>query len=164
MDSHKIFMPVAIDVKDKKILLIGGGKVALHKIESLQNYANQIVVLAREVHPDIKSRGIECIEKEYEKADLKGSFLVYACTNLRGLNETIFADCQKAGILINVVDNPALCDFVSPAIHRQANLSIAVSSNGRNVYQSIGTRNLIRKFLQENNHELEFNKENALGV
>jgi precorrin-2 dehydrogenase / sirohydrochlorin ferrochelatase len=162
MDSNKSFMPIAINVKDKKILLIGGGKVALHKIESLQNYANNLFVIAREVDPSIKLINIKYKEKEYQKEDLNKSLLVYACTNNRSLNEQIRKDCIEAGILVNVVDNPGLCDFVSPAIHKHSNISIAVSSNGQNVYSSIGIRNHIRKFFQENETTWEFDKEKAL--
>jgi precorrin-2 dehydrogenase / sirohydrochlorin ferrochelatase len=157
-------MPIAINVKDNKILLIGGGKVALHKIESLKKYANNLFVLAREIHSSIKLLNINYVEKEYQIEDLNKSLLVYACTNNRSLNEQIRKDCVEAGILVNVVDNPDLCDFVSPAIHKHSNISIAVSSNGQNVYSSIGIRNHIRKFFQENEIEWEFDKEKALKV
>ncbi len=157
MKNTKDFMPISIDVKDKKILLVGGGKVALHKIESLKNYAANLVVLAKEVHPEIKEAGIQYIEKEYEKSDIYDSFLVYASTNIRELNEQIRKDCEEAGKLVNVVDNPALCDFVSPAIFRKSNMSIAVSSNGKDVFKSIRVRNSIRQIFQHDGFLLPFN-------
>jgi len=140
-------MPIAIDVNNKKILLIGGGKVALHKIEGLKKYANNMFVLAHEVHPEIMQSGIPYIEKDYDEKDIYGSLLVYACTNNRELNKKIKHDCHKAGILVNVVDDPENCDFVSPAIHKESNISIAVSSNGQDVHKSIRVRNLIRETL-----------------
>jgi len=140
-------MPISIDVADKKILLIGGGKVAIHKIDSLKNYANNIVVIAKEVDEKIKEAGYFYIEKEYEVSDLEGSILVYACTNIRRLNQKIKDDAHKLGKLVNVVDKPDECDFVSPAIYRNKNISVAVSSNGQNVYKSIEVRNAIRNFL-----------------
>jgi precorrin-2 dehydrogenase/sirohydrochlorin ferrochelatase len=146
--TNKDFMPISIDVRNKKILLIGGGKVALHKIESLQKYASNIVILAKEVHPEIKTAGFNFIEKAYEKPDIYDSFLVYACTNNSSLNEQIRKDCEKSGKLVNVVDNPVLCDFVSPAIFRKSNMSIAVSSNGEDVYNSIRVRNSIRQIFR----------------
>lgn len=143
-------MPIAIDVNDKKILLIGGGKVALHKIESLTKYANNIFIVAREVHQLIKESGIAYVEKDYNSTDIKGSLLVYACTNNRVLNNQIKIDCHNKGVLVNLVDNPSECDFVSPAIHKESNISIAVSSNGQDVHKSIRIRNFIRKALAEN--------------
>ncbi|NJO90297.1 MAG: hypothetical protein HC831_16135 [Chloroflexia bacterium] len=105
----------------------------------------------------MKEIGINYIEKEYEKSDIHDSFLVYACTNIRELNERIKTDCQEAGKLVNVVDNPALCDFVSPAIFRKSNMSIAVSSNGQDVYKSIRVRNSIRQIFQHDGFLLPFN-------
>jgi len=153
------FMPIAIDVANKKILLVGGGKVALHKIESLKNYAANIVVVAKEVDEKIKQAGYTCIEKEYEISDLQDSVLIYACTNIRELNQQIKNDAHKLGKLVNVVDKPDECDFVSPAIYRNKNISVAVSSNGQNVYKSIEIRNAIRNFLD--NQPLLFDEDKS---
>ena len=144
-------MPIAIDIRDKKILLIGGGRIALHKISSLKQYQAEIHVLAIEVCEEIKSLGISFTEKAYERYDLNGAFLVYACTNIKTLNEQVYHDCRKSGILVNVVDNPPLCDFVSPAIYKKDYMSVAVSSNAHNVYKSIEVRNKIKSFLENDN-------------
>jgi precorrin-2 dehydrogenase/sirohydrochlorin ferrochelatase len=145
---NKNFMPLAIDVKGKKILLIGGGRIAWHKIQSLQQYADNIQVVALEVSEQIKAAGIPYQEKAYEPGDLKGSVLVYACTNIAALNEQVLNDAHELGILVNVVDNPSRCDFVSPAIYRKDYLSVAVTSNAQDVYESIALRNRIKEFLE----------------
>lgn len=141
-------MPLAIDVKGKKILLIGGGRIAWHKIQSLQQYADNIQVVAPDVSEQIKAAGIPYQEKPYEPSDLKGSVLVYACTNISSLNEQVLNDAHELGILVNVVDNPSRCDFVSPAIYRKDYLSVAVTSNAQDVYESIALRNRIKEFLE----------------
>jgi siroheme synthase-like protein len=150
----KDFMPVAINIRNRKILLVGGGKVALHKIPSLRQYHADIQVIAIKVCQEIRDLGISFREKAYDREDLGSAFLVYACTNIMPLNEKIYNDCQERGILVNVVDNPILCDFVSPAIYKKDYLSIAVSSNARDVYKSIEIRNKI-KLILENDHSLE---------
>lgn len=142
-------MPVALDVQDKLILLIGGGHIAAHKIASLQQYNTMLYVVALNVSDEIKAGNIRYTEKAYDIGDLKDAFLVYACTNLPDLNERVHSDCKSLGILVNVVDNPALCDFVSPAIYKFGHMSVAVSSNARNVYQSIHIRNKIKAYLNE---------------
>lgn len=144
-------MPIAIDVKGKKVLLVGGGRIAFHKIQSLRQYADNIQVVALDVIDTIKNEGIQYLEKAYEPSDLVGSTLVYACTNNRELNEQVLKDAHRLGILVNVVDNPSHCDFVSPAIYRKDYLSVAVTSNAQDVYQSIELRNRIKLFL-ENDH------------
>lgn len=146
-DFDKNFMPISINVKDKKVLLIGGGKVALHKIDSLMQYANQIEIVALNVADELKAKGVKYTEKAYEPSDLTGSILVYACTNIPELNAKIKADAAQLNILVNVVDNPAECDFVSPALYRKGYVSVAVTSNARNVYKSIEVRNKIKELL-----------------
>lgn len=147
-------MPIAINIRNKKILLIGGGLVALHKIASLQQYQAELYVQAIQICEEIKNQQISCIEKTYERNDLNGAFIVYACTNIKSLNEQIYSDCQELGILVNIVDNPLLCDFVSPAIYKKDYLSVAVSSNARDVYKSIEVRNKIKTIL-ENDHTFQ---------
>jgi precorrin-2 dehydrogenase/sirohydrochlorin ferrochelatase len=151
---NKDFMPIAINIRNKKILLIGGGQVALHKMASLQQYLAELHVLAIHVCEEIKKQPVWYCEKAYERNDLGGAFLVYACTNIKSLNELIYNDCQELGILVNVVDNPLLCDFVSPAIYKKDYLSVAVSSNARDVYKSIEVRNKIKTIL-ENDHSFQ---------
>ncbi len=141
-------MPLAIDVKGKKIVLIGGGRIAWHKIQSLQQYADNVQVVALEVSEQIKNAGISYQEKQYDPSDLRGSTLVYACTNIPELNEKVLNDAHDIGILVNVVDNPSRCDFVSPAIYRKNYLSVAVTSNAQDVYESIELRNRIKNFLE----------------
>ena len=147
-------MPIAINIRNQRILLIGGGRVALHKIVSLQQYKAELYVLAIHVCEEIKKLPVWYTEKAYERNDLTGAFLVYACTNIKSLNEQVYSDCQDLGILVNVVDNPLLCDFVSPAIYKKDYLSVAVSSNARYVYKSIEVRNKIKTIL-ENDHTLQ---------
>jgi siroheme synthase-like protein len=148
---NKEFMPIAIDIRDKRILLIGGGRVALHKIYSLQQYHAELYVLATEICDEIKMQEVNFTEKLYESLDLDGAFLVYACTNIRSLNEQVYNDCKARSILVNVVDNPPLCDFVSPAIYKKGFMSIGVTSNARSVYKSIEVRNKIKSLLENDN-------------
>jgi siroheme synthase-like protein len=145
---NKDFMPIAINIRNQRILLIGGGHVALHKIASLQQYQAELHLLAISVCEEIKKLAVWFTEKAYERNDLTGAFLVYACTNIKSLNEKIYSDCQELGILVNVVDDPLLCDFVSPAIYKKDYLSVAVSSNARDVYKSIEVRNKIQTILE----------------
>ncbi|MEX0988266.1 MAG: bifunctional precorrin-2 dehydrogenase/sirohydrochlorin ferrochelatase [Bacteroidales bacterium] len=142
-----MFLPVSIDITDKQILLIGGGKVALEKITSLKRFTDKIIIVTIEADDVVKEYPYHIIYKAYEKSDLDGSFLVYACTNIKITNQQIKDDCNEKGILVNVVDNPGLCDFISPAIYKQGNMTVAVSSNGKDVRSSIRWRNRIRDLI-----------------
>jgi siroheme synthase-like protein len=145
-----VFLPISINVTDKKIVIIGGGKVAFHKSSILSRFISEATVVAPEFYPGFELLPFTLIRKKYEADDLEYAFLVYICTENEALNAEIKSECEKRRILASVCDNPLLCDFISPAIHKDGNMTIAVSSNAQNVRQSIDVRNQIQA-LAENN-------------
>lgn len=144
----KNYLPIAIDISNSKILIIGGGQSALKKIRILQRSGANIEVVAGNIIDEVYASGVICHLKKYEKSDLNGYLMLYSCTNNETLDKQIAEDGREAGVLVNVHDNPTLCQFVSPAIYRDGNLSIAVSSNAENVYEAIRVRNLIQEYLE----------------
>ena len=144
----KKFLPISIDISDQKILIIGGGQSALKKIRILQRFGATIEVVAENIISKVVECGVTCRRKSYEKADLEGYLLLYSCTNNEVLDRQIAKDGREAGVLVNVHDNPGLCQFVSPAIYQDGNITVAVGSNAENVQESIRLRNLIQKFLE----------------
>lgn len=144
----KNFLPISIDISDSKILIIGGGQSALKKIKILQRAGATIEVVAENIIGEVYETGVACYRKSYEKSDLKGYLMLYSCTNNEALDRQIAEDGKAVGVLVNIHDNPELCQFVSPAIYRDGNISVAVSSNAENVYEAIRLRNLIQEFLE----------------
>ena len=144
------FLPISINVTNKKILLIGGGKVATHKGTIMARIVKeQVTVVAPEFTEEIRQLPFTFIEKEYDKSDLEGFFLVYVCTGNHELNAQIKEDAEALGILTSVCDSPFLCDFVSPAIHNEGHVTISVGTNGRDAFQSVSIRNQISTLIQE---------------
>ena len=148
----KNFLPIAINIADEKILVIGGGQSAWGKIRILQRFEANIEVIALEVCDEIKNSGISYLEKTYEKTDLAGYLMLYSCTNNFELDQQIAKDGREAGVLVNIHDQPALCQFVSPAIYQDGDIRVAVSSNAKDVYASIRIRNEIKEFLENKIH------------
>jgi len=142
------FLPISIDISSSKILIIGGGQSALKKIKILQRSGAKLEVVAENIIDEVYASGVVCHLKKYESSDLKGYLMLYSCTNNESLDRQIAQDGREAGVLVNIHDNPALCQFVSPAIYQDGNISVAVSSNAENVYEAIRLRNLIQKFLE----------------
>ena len=143
------FLPITIDIENEQILIVGGGKVALHKVELLERFTNSFKVIAPDIIPAIRERDhVEVVERMYRPGDLDGHLLVYAATDNHELNHRIREDGKKSRSLVNVVDSPAHCDFVSPAIYKKEHMTVAVGSNGEDVYSSIDLRNKIRTFLE----------------
>lgn len=142
------FLPISIDISERKILVIGGGQSALKKILILQRSGAVIEVVAENIISEILTSGVKCFRKSYEKGDIKGYLMLYSCTNNVELDQQIARDGREAGVLVNIHDNPALCQFVSPAIYQVGNIRVAVSSNAENVQEAIRLRNEIQGYLE----------------
>ena len=145
---EKNFLPISIDISDRKILIIGGGQSALKKIRILQRSGAHVEVVAENIIDEVYEAGVVCFRKSYDKSDLSGYLMLYSCTNNEALDRQIAIDGKDAGVLVNIHDNPELCQFVSPAIYRDGNISVAVSSNAENVYEAIRLRNMIQEYLE----------------
>lgn len=143
----KNFLPISIDIANQKILIIGGGQSAFKKIKILQRFNAQIEVLAIDVCEEIKQSGVNYCELEYHKNHLHGYIMLYSCTNNSELNKKIVSDGKEMGVLVNIHDEPELCQFVSPAIYKRGNIIVAVGSNGEDVFESIKLRDSIQDFL-----------------
>ena len=157
------FLPISINVTNRKILLIGGGKVATHKGYIMARFVNQVTVIAPEFTDEIKQLPFTFIEKEYDKTDLFGFFLVYVCTGNHELNAQIKVDAEALGILTSVCDAPMLCDFVSPAIHKEGNVTISVGTNGQNAMQSVVIRNQITELIEKGQIQTRYSDRKILS-
>ncbi len=141
------YMPVALNLDRRKVVVIGGGKIALHKVNTLLRYGAAVHVYGREVSSTIRALPVTWVETPYTPTQLEGAVVVYGATDDRALNREIGADARKLGALVNVVDDPKNCDFVSPALHQDGIMSVAVTSNGQDVMASIALRDRIRALL-----------------
>jgi len=115
-------------------LVVGAGRVAEPKIESLVRCGARVRVVAPSataaIRQSTQAGEIEWLERTFEPGDLDGAFLVVAATSSPGLHELIFRQAQQAGVLCNAVDQPNLCDFYYPAVVRRGPLQIAISTSG----------------------------------
>ncbi len=145
----KVFLPISVRIDDKNILFVGGGKIAMHKIMTIERFTSNITIVAPEIHNDLQNKGFELVWKEYDETILDGFFLVYAATDEIEVNRRVKQDAQARGIMVNVVDNRELSDFISPAIFKKDEMTVAISSNGQNVKKAVAWRNTIRSMMQD---------------
>lgn len=139
------FLPININISGSKIVIIGGGNVALHKATILSRFTDNATVIAAEFKEGFEALPFTLVKKEYEPGDLDGAALAYICTENHDLNKRIHDDTHERHVLASVCDNPALCDFTSPAIFRKDNLTVAVASDAKEVRRSISIRDSIRE-------------------
>lgn len=124
-----------LKLEGKQCLVVGAGKVGEPKIAGLLNTGARIRVVAIEASGEVREWArtgqIELELRPFVPDDLAGAFLAIVATNSRSLNERVYHEAQRRGVLCNVVDVPDLCDFFYPSVVRRGDLQIAVSTNGQ---------------------------------
>lgn len=128
------YFPVFLDIKKRKCLLVGGGDVATRKGRLLTKAGAVLRVVAPEISAELRELAAlhngEVFVREYQSGDLDDCILVVAATDNEPLNEKISLDAKARNIPVNVVDSPALCTYITPAIIDRSPLVIAISSGG----------------------------------
>src|SRR5579862_2848626 len=126
--------PLFLKLAGRPCLVVGAGPVAESKMASLVRCEAIVRVVAPQateaVRKAARDGAIVWDRRHFKKSDLDGAMLVVAATSDPELHERIFRQAQRAGILCNVVDEPARCDFYYPAVVRRGPLQIAVSTGG----------------------------------
>jgi precorrin-2 dehydrogenase / sirohydrochlorin ferrochelatase len=141
--------PMFLKLSARPCLVVGAGAIAESKIASLLEAGGRVRVIAPEATPQVRSwaqsNTIEWRQRPFQPRDLEGMFLVVAATSSTELHEQIFALATQRGVLCNVVDVPALCDFYYPSVVQRGALQIAISTAG----QSPALAQRLRKQLED---------------
>lgn len=138
--------PIFLDLRGKKVLIVGGGHVALRKAERLAPYGASITAVAPEFAPGFAAlSGVTALERRFQPGDVEGVALVIAATDDAELNAAVSELCAWEGIPVNVVDDLALCSFVFPALVRRGELSVGISTGGA----SPSAAQYIRRLVEE---------------
>ncbi|MGB8990256.1 MAG: bifunctional precorrin-2 dehydrogenase/sirohydrochlorin ferrochelatase [Candidatus Sulfotelmatobacter sp.] len=127
--------PMFLKLEGKRCLVVGAGKVGEPKIGGLIDTGASIHVIALEasdvVHGWARDKKIALELRAFVPEDLDGVSLAVVATASPAVNETIYREAQRRGVLCNVVDVPEYCDFYYPAVVRRGDLQIAVSTSGQ---------------------------------
>ena len=153
-----MWFPLFINLENKKVLVIGGGKIAAKKIRKILEYGADITVVTEDVAEkgllqleNIKiesNRKIENDKSEIEKL-VKGYFLVIAATDDEELNENVARICDSNGILINNVSSKIKMNAMFGGIVKNDEFQIAVSTGGKNCRRSRAMKSEIQKILDK---------------
>jgi len=152
------YMPITLSVNDRSCLVVGGGAVALRKVETLLDYETSITVISPEVDPKLESylrRGkIRLEQRQYRSPEAASYGLVISASDEVEVNQTVCEDCRTAGVLVNVVDDPSRCDFIFPAVIRRDCLTAAVATDGKAPYVSAHLRVILGSIFPEHWNKL----------
>jgi precorrin-2 dehydrogenase/sirohydrochlorin ferrochelatase len=126
--------PMFLKLAGRQCLVVGAGKVGEPKIGGLIDTGAHIRVVALEatevVREWARAGKIDLELRAFTPDDLDGAFLAVVATSSRSLNEFVYHQAQRRGVLCNVVDVPEYCDFFYPAVVRRGDLQIAISTSG----------------------------------
>ena len=127
-------LPVVLSLRDRKCLVVGGGEVALRKIEGLLQAGSRVTAVSPSPVPAVEAfaaRGAVSLERRaYRDGEAALYRLVFAATDDPQTNRRVARDAEAAGVWVNVADDPELCTFQMPARVMRGSLQIAVASEG----------------------------------
>lgn len=128
------YLPIFFDIKNRPVLIIGGGDVAARKVILLLRAQAGVIVVAPELCSNLQRQVEEGTlthrNETYDQQQLSGCALVIAATDDAALNATISRDAKQQGVPVNVVDCPELCTFILPSIIDRSPVIVAVSTGG----------------------------------
>src|SRR5277367_4593880 len=128
------YFPVFFNLAGQKVLVVGGGEVALRKVALLERTGAAITLIAPQILPELMARAadgtIRLGMREFEPTDLAGARLVIVATSRRAVNRWIAALSESKGIPVNVVDDREASRFIVPAIIDRDPVLVAISTGG----------------------------------
>lgn len=129
------YFPFFVDIKDKKIIIVGGGDVAFRKSVKLMPFEPKITVIAPDFIKDFEYlHGINMLFRKFDDNDIKGAYAVIAATDDNSLNARIYELCREKNILVNTVDDKEKCTFIFPALVKRDDITIGISTAGKSPF------------------------------
>lgn len=123
-----------IDMQNLKVLVVGAGSIATHKLERLLDFTQNITVIALSVDDEarrlISEHHLTLEQRRYKVGDLQGFDIVIVATDTEELHQSIYEESRGSRVLVNSVDNAKYCDFIFPAYIQKGDLNIAFSTGG----------------------------------
>jgi siroheme synthase-like protein len=143
------YYPIAVRLKNKKAVVVGGGIIAQRKVLGLLEAGARITVVSPALTPRLKAlakkKKIAWVEDTISRGDIGSADIIIAATSDRKTNKKVSVWSRKAGVLINVVDDKTLSDFISPAITKIGGAIIAVYTDGKAPGLSRDLKNFIKE-------------------
>lgn len=145
--------PLFFDLSDKSALVVGGGRIAARRIQTLLPFVGRLTVVAPACVPEVRALADEgkltLRERPFEPADLDGVHLAVCAANDEAVDESVWRLCRERGLLVNIASDKDKCDFYFPGIARKENVVVGVTAGGQDHRQAREVTEKIRKMLEE---------------
>jgi uroporphyrin-III C-methyltransferase/precorrin-2 dehydrogenase/sirohydrochlorin ferrochelatase len=147
------YLPLFMQLRSQPVVVVGGGRIAVRKVELLRKNGAQITVVSPELREELQrlasSGEIRHIPERFAEAHVEGATIVVAATNDHDVNVAVSVSARARKIPVNVVDNPALSTFIFPAIVDRSPIIAAVSSGGESPVLARRVREQIEALLPQ---------------
>ena len=153
-----MWFPLFVNLENKKVLVIGGGKIAYKKITKILEYSANVTIVTEKIEEEklLQLENVKIVDNKRIENDkdiigelVKNYFLVIAATNDEKLNENIAKICDSRGILINNISSKTEMNAMFGGIVKNDEFQIAVSTGGKNCRRSRAMKSEIQKILDK---------------
>ena len=149
------YFPLFLDIENQPVLIVGGGEMALQKLRLLAKTQARIQLIAPVFHPEIEKLAarhdrISLFKRRFDARDATLQRLIYAASEEPELNERVVASGRDAGALVNYVDAPEYCDFITPSIVDRDPVVIAIGTEGSAPILAREIKGLLDRYLPQN--------------
>lgn len=141
---EKKYFPLYVDLTDKKVVVIGGGKIAARRVNTLKDFVDKIIIVSPELGTKLSElvfekcvEGVLWMQDYYQKDYIEDADMVLACTDVKVINDIVESDCRKLEkeqgreILFNRCDRKEQCDFLFPSIVKKDGVVVGINSSGK---------------------------------
>lgn len=151
LSPHDVYPIVLTNLKNVQVVVVGGGTVGERKIAGLLAVKTRVCLVSPQITPRLQALAaageLEWIPRNYQTGDLAEAKLVFVATNQRAVNAQVALEARELNLLCNVADQPGEGSFHLPAVHRDDDLVVAVSTAGKSPAQAKVLRNKIAEWL-----------------
>ena len=148
-----LYFPLFFDLTQKRIIVVGGGKIASRRVLSLVGFTGSITVVSPDFRPELEELAqegrIELRQRGFQPEDLDGADLVLTATGVPTVDDLVWTLCRERSIPVNVSSDKGKCDFFFPGIARKGSLVAGVSTGGADHRLSRRVTEAIRSLLNE---------------
>ena len=141
------YYPIFLDLKDRPVLVVGAGKVALRKTRALVEAGARVTVVAPKAEAGFGALPVRIVPRRFRASDLAGAVLVFAATDDRLTNHRIGIAAKGKGVFANIADSAVECHFIVPARVQRGCVQVAISTGGENPRLSAELRKRLEQVL-----------------